>query len=228
MAEDPQRTPEGDAATTRAPRRRTDAPPLAIADPRALKALAHPARQRVLDLLHDHDAPITATQAAAECGLSPSAMSYHLRALERWGIVERDETSTDGRERPWRAVGSSISVGPQALGGVAVAEVSAYLAAFLAPLNEAATRMTTSLSQRPPDAPDHLHGFMSRGRMWLTPSEFAEVQQTLMDLVDRYADRSVEEHPPQARPYDSYRILLPLDLDPAGAPADTSADSPAR
>src|SRR4051812_49827439 len=33
-------------------------------------------------------------------------MSYHLRALAKWGFVERAANSADGRERPWRAIGA--------------------------------------------------------------------------------------------------------------------------
>lgn len=198
-------------------RRRTDAPALSISDPRALKALAHPARQRVVDLLYDHDVAITATQAAAACGLSPSAMSYHLRALERWGIVERDASASDGRERPWRAVGSSLNVGPSALTGVPVAEVATYLAAFLAPLNEAALRLASQLSEQPRDAPPHVSGVLSRGRLWLSPEEFAAVTDALAAVTQRFADRSIEDHPAHARPYDAYRILLPVDA-ATGAP----------
>src|SRR4051794_4241177 len=75
---------------------------LVISDPRAIRALAHPARQVVIDELYDGKV-LTATECAELAGLTPSAMSYHLRALERWGILERAEASADGRERPWRA-----------------------------------------------------------------------------------------------------------------------------
>ena len=67
-----------------------------IEDPQALRALAHPARQRVLEELYVGEV-LTATQAAQLCGLTPSAMSYHLRALEKWGVVTRDEPTGDGR-----------------------------------------------------------------------------------------------------------------------------------
>ena len=85
---------------------------LTIDDPKALRALAHPARQRVISELFNGEV-LTATEAARLCGITPSAMSYHLRALEQWGIVERDE-STDGRERPWRATADHFSVAASA------------------------------------------------------------------------------------------------------------------
>ena len=72
-----------------------------LTDPRAIRALAHPARLAVLEELSDGQ-EMTATECGAAVGITASAMSYHLRALAKWGFVERAE-SRDGRERPWRA-----------------------------------------------------------------------------------------------------------------------------
>src|SRR3954451_9382135 len=82
---------------------------LVISDPRAIRALAHPARQRVIDELYNGKV-LTATECAEIAGLTPSAMSYHLRALEKWGIIERAEESADGRERPWRSKAASLRI----------------------------------------------------------------------------------------------------------------------
>jgi DNA-binding transcriptional ArsR family regulator len=75
-----------------------------VTDPRALKALAHPGRNKILGHLQAHGSA-TATDCAEVAGMSPSACSYHLRLLEKYGFVEeaRDEQRTDGRERLWRA-----------------------------------------------------------------------------------------------------------------------------
>ncbi|MDN5770735.1 MAG: helix-turn-helix domain-containing protein [Microlunatus sp.] len=54
-----------------------------INDPRALRALAHEARQRVIEVLYAEQHARTATELAQMTGLTPSAMSYHLRALEK-------------------------------------------------------------------------------------------------------------------------------------------------
>jgi DNA-binding transcriptional ArsR family regulator len=75
----------------------------------AIRAIAHPARLLVIEALYDHDRKLTATQAAALAGITPSAMSYHLRALERAGLVRRG-VSTDGRERPWVRAGKDIRI----------------------------------------------------------------------------------------------------------------------
>jgi DNA-binding transcriptional ArsR family regulator len=58
---------------------------IVLSDPRAIRALAHPARLALLEALLAGE-ELTATEAASVTGLSPSATSYHLKALERWGI----------------------------------------------------------------------------------------------------------------------------------------------
>ncbi len=86
---------------------------LRLTDPRQLRALAHPARIAILQYLA-LDGPATATECAEVAGLSPSACSYHLRALARQGFVEEDPASAaDGRQRPWRARITSISYGDE-------------------------------------------------------------------------------------------------------------------
>jgi DNA-binding transcriptional ArsR family regulator len=79
-----------------------------------MRALAHPARIAILQHLA-LDGPATATDCAEVAGLSPSACSYHLRALARHGFVEEDPGSAaDGRHRPWRArvVSLTMRTGP--------------------------------------------------------------------------------------------------------------------
>jgi DNA-binding transcriptional ArsR family regulator len=74
-----------------------------------IRALSHPARIEVVEELFSGRVA-TSTELAELTGLTPSAMSYHLRALEKYGIVERDRPATDARERPWRAAGTGISI----------------------------------------------------------------------------------------------------------------------
>src|ERR1700733_8012115 len=76
--------------------------PVSLTDPRMMRALAHPARMAIWQHL-GLEGPATATECAAVAGLSPSACSYHLRTLARYGFVEEDPShAADGRERPWR------------------------------------------------------------------------------------------------------------------------------
>src|SRR5579863_6844460 len=77
--------------------------PVRMTDPKMMRALAHPARIAIWTHIGLRGAA-TATECAAVAGLSPSACSYHLRTLARYGFVEEDRAAAaDGRERPWRA-----------------------------------------------------------------------------------------------------------------------------
>ncbi len=78
-----------------------------ITDVRVLSALGHPVRVQLLNYLLE-TGPRTATQCAEVVDASPSACSYHLRHMARFGLVERADLPAaaprgDARERPWQA-----------------------------------------------------------------------------------------------------------------------------
>jgi DNA-binding transcriptional ArsR family regulator len=72
-----------------------------LTDPRALRAVAHPVRLKLVGLLR-REGPLTATQAGELLGESPASCSFHLRQLAKYGLVE-EAGGGRGRERPWRA-----------------------------------------------------------------------------------------------------------------------------
>src|SRR5215469_12371493 len=69
-------------------------------DAAQLRALAHPLRLQLLEVLHS-EGPATASQLARRLGESSGATSYHLRALYRAGMVEEAE-QRNARERWWQ------------------------------------------------------------------------------------------------------------------------------
>ena len=84
-----------------------------MTDADTMRALAHPARIAVLSYLST-EGPATATECAPAAGVSPSVCSYHLRILQRYGLVERAvDVPASGRERPWRAGQVGIRVETQ-------------------------------------------------------------------------------------------------------------------
>ena len=68
-----------------------------------LRALSHPLRLRMLEVLRE--GPATASALGRRLGESSGATSYHLRALAKAGVVEEDERGSK-RERWWRRVDS--------------------------------------------------------------------------------------------------------------------------
>jgi DNA-binding transcriptional ArsR family regulator len=62
-----------------------------------LSALADPHRRRIVELLRDR--PRTAGDIARGVGMSPPALSRHLRSLRRSGLVEESHPEFDARVR---------------------------------------------------------------------------------------------------------------------------------
>jgi DNA-binding transcriptional ArsR family regulator len=202
MAKDPAATGAGTTAgTTEGTGTRTK---LTLTDPRAIRAIAHGARQQVIDELYGGSV-LTATEAAQICGLSPSAMSYHLRALEKWGIVVRDDPSGDGRERPWRAGANDLSVGRvDGTSGASMRQAAnAVVSTFMVGLNQTVEHFVDK-------EPEAKGAQLSHGRLYLTDAEAAAMNQELDELIQRHgAGRTSRNKPDNALPRDQYWLLLP-------------------
>ena len=89
-----------------------------IEDPAAAEAALDPARARLLAQLTE---PASATMLAAAVGLPRQKVNYHLRTLERHGLVELVEERRKGNvtERLLRATAASYVISPAALAAVA-------------------------------------------------------------------------------------------------------------
>lgn len=88
-----------------------------IDDPAAAEAALAPVRSRLLAELSE---PGSATTLARQVGLTRQKVNYHLRALERHGLVELVEERRKGNwtERVLRATAASYVISPSALAGV--------------------------------------------------------------------------------------------------------------
>src|SRR5919199_3191057 len=89
-----------------------------IAAPAAAEASLDPVRARLLAELAE---PGSASTLAARVGLARQKVNYHLRALERHGLVELVEERRKGNftERVLRATAGSYVISPAALAAVA-------------------------------------------------------------------------------------------------------------
>ena len=71
-------------------------------DPRVLRAIAHPVRNRVLAEL-SAVGPMRAADVAQRIGIPANQASFHLRQLAKYGLVEEaPELARDRRDRVWR------------------------------------------------------------------------------------------------------------------------------
>lgn len=76
-----------------------------INDPRIVKGLAHPLRIHILGVLQERTA--SPSEIAAQCEASLGTVSYHVRYLERIGLIKLTETKPrrGAVEHYYRAVG---------------------------------------------------------------------------------------------------------------------------
>ena len=165
-----------------------------LEDPGALRALAHPARLAVVDELYQ-GIERTSSELAELTGLSASAMSYHLRALERWGIVERGAPRQDGRERPWRARGRTLRLDPETIPTAALDVVAATTFQHV----RAEFRRWAAVEQDETKPWRDVAG-VGRSHLWLTEQEATAFSSELYAVVEKYTgDRDAAHHPEGTR-----------------------------
>jgi|SRR5699024_8591702 len=178
-----------------------------LTDPTIIRALAHEARQKLIALV-GRGRVVTATEVADELGVSPSAASYHLRQLARYGLVEpATDPSADGREKRWQATFDSLVMAPD--GEVDHASAAAHLEIF-----QAAIRQSVLTSLGLPDPPDDAGaGSVSIGRaqLRLTAAQASELSDRLRDVISDYDPPSGAAET-DAVPVDLYYLLAPQDV----------------
>jgi DNA-binding transcriptional ArsR family regulator len=170
-----------------------------LRDTAAIKTLAHPARLAILDeLMPDNE--LTATEIAQVAGVTPSAMSYHLRQLAKWKIVEEAE-SKDGRERRWKLHPGGWGIEPEHPKASIAAETT-LVARMLDRQREDILRWFATQDEEEPDWIDADHLTMSY--LWLTPGEMATLTKAVQARIDGFRGRS----DPQKRPDGARRIQV--------------------
>jgi DNA-binding transcriptional ArsR family regulator len=185
-----------------------------LTDPRAMRALAHPARIAIMERLA-LEGPATATECAEVTGLSPSACSYHLRALARYGFVEEDqESAADGRHRPWRPLAVSFDVA-----SVSDQPRAARPAAQLL-LQAARLRMDQIRGEYEDREAEFPREWRQAGGWYqdvvhVTPAELEQLRHEVGKLADRYRRLDPADRPAGAR-----RVLSVLQLVPWFDPSD--------
>ncbi|MCK2221517.1 helix-turn-helix domain-containing protein [Actinomadura sp. ATCC 31491] len=158
-----------------------------LSDPKAMRALAHPARLMILNRL-EAEGSATATEVAEIAGITPSAASYHLRMLAKYGFVEDAPPRGDGRERLWRASGRPLSVGvhPEDQPEVRDAKV-ALMMAFRREANQEADRALANVETEPEEWRDAT--VFNRIRVRATAEELVRLNAEIRELVEPYAAR---------------------------------------
>lgn len=164
-----------------------------------LRALAHPLRWRLLDLIAI-EGSATATRCAEVTGESVASCSYHLGILRKYGYLE-PVPDVPGREKPWRTTTQLLEDMAEFAETRARAEESdgaADEAAAVAFIELQADLMKARLrhvSQQP--AEWTAASVMGASLMYVTAAELTQVKEDLVAVLSRFADRAAD---PSSRP----------------------------
>ena len=185
-----------------------------ITDPERIRALAHPIRLRLLDVLTDRT-EATASECAALIGESPASCSFHLRMLEKYGFIERAERR--GKEKPWRAVARGWDMRPDPAEPASLRAVQ-ELAGLGLDAEWSRTRAFFAQADREDDAWVQASTF-TRSSFWATVDELAQVSLELQSIAERFAGRVAD---PSLRPEGARfaRVVAVANPDPLGAGAE--------
>ena len=181
-----------------------------LADPRALRAYAHPVRMALVGLLRT-EGPLTATRAGELLGESSGTCSFHLRQLAKYGLVEEAGGGT-GRQKPWRATTTSTDWDATGDGTPESAAATGLLASVIA---ERYFEQLARWLEASPDEPQEWRQAAMLGDrvLYVTPAELEEIGDRVRGVLDEYFERLVrpELRPPGARQVSWLSIAFPND-----------------
>ncbi|MCX5068695.1 winged helix-turn-helix domain-containing protein [Micromonospora lupini] len=169
-----------------------------VSDPQVMRALAHPARIAIMEYLSSREGGGTATECAEIVGLSPSATSYHLRALAKFGLVEQAPSRGDARERVWRTLSPSLMVDA---GREAGPEARAAEQALVEAHTVLAMERIREWSRRAGDEPAEWYdaALFNEAMLVLTAEELTGLNEAVVALLRPYQARRRADPPPGAR-----------------------------
>jgi DNA-binding transcriptional ArsR family regulator len=170
-----------------------------LTDPKALRALAHPLRLRLLSRLRT-EGPLTATKAGEQLGESSASCSFHLRQLAKYGLAE-EAGGGHGRERPWRATAMLTSVPEVADSPELAAAADLFRSFVLDRYMEAARHWLEAKADEPEEW--QRAGQFKDVLLYVTADELQALNDQLRVLYDRYGERLTT---PESRPAGSRLI----------------------
>ncbi len=185
----------------------TDGP---LTDPRALRALSHPFRWKLIHLLTE-EGPLTATQCSERLDESVASCSYHLNMLAKYGFVA--EVEGPGRRKPWRIVSQRQSISPD---GLEPEAAMAAETAVLAYLDQEFERTRERLVARKVLPDDWRETVGTDGyTKWLTAAEAKELTAEIQALLEKFDER---RNDPSLRPAGAravrYFLATTISLEP--------------
>lgn len=180
-------------------------PPQRTASTGALKALASPLRQQILQHL-TVNGPATSTTLARALGGTSGGTSYNVRILAEHGFVEEVPGLRRGRERWWRPVVSDTRIPVRS-------EMDPQMRAVFQELRELWQAGDEEMFKRFHARRDELGEWadampFSRGSVRLTLPELRDFFEAYLALLKRY-QRPADQEPPGAHTMLAHFLAFP-------------------
>ena len=176
-------------------------------DPRILRAIAHPTRNRVLHELSAAGS-LRAADIAKRTGIPANQASFHLRQLAKYGLVEvAPDAGRDKRDRVWRLVDDDITLNPRQI----VEQPGGDAAYTVFQRNSVAWghHLVDQAFQISADEDDPAKRIVSETSLRLSEDDAVRLQQELNEVVARYREagrRSDDE----LDLYSVYQLIQPM------------------
>lgn len=150
-----------------------------------LRAIADLLRLRILDVLEQR--PMTVTQLGDVLGEAPAKVHYHVRELEKVGLLRLVETREKGGilEKYYQPVAREFSVEKRLL-SAPLDEAMATMSNLLSQIKEGFLRAFRRVLEQKEERPRSSLGFM---RVYLTAEEHERLSKQIAELVKPYEQR---------------------------------------
>ncbi|MQA08890.1 MAG: helix-turn-helix domain-containing protein [Pseudonocardiaceae bacterium] len=193
-----------------------DETPNLIRDPKKLRAIAHPLRWKLIELIAV-EGTATATRCAEVLGESVASCSYHLNMLAKYGYIE-EAPGGQGREKPWQLTSYEQSWSAEGMDTEGQLAVEAVTDAFLDNEFARLRQFDRRRSLLPKEWREALG--MTGVLTFLTAEETQALKEELREVANRYVDRLED---PSKRPEGSRPVRIFLAV--AAHPGSTEPSS---
>lgn len=170
--------------------------PTRITDPKAVAAITHPLRMRLLGELARHGTA-RVTDLAELLDEPANSVSFHLRQLARYELIEPDPDHTgDRRERWWRPTSERgfridrAALRAQTGGEAAVDTLRRVAEGHVIALHRAIQAQVGDRAEGGPSVSESPCSISQDFAVWLDEQELAEMRAELNAVLDKWSERS--------------------------------------
>jgi DNA-binding transcriptional ArsR family regulator len=154
-----------------------------------MRAVADPLRIRIFEALAQR--AMTATQVGDELKVAAPKAHYHVRELERIGLVKLVETRERGGilEKYYRAVARNLIAPSQLLQSSEPGEVAGAITEMF---NNLAQSLLTALKRISDEGAESFDSYaigLGGDTVWMTPAEFRQALKAVSDIFEPYRQR---------------------------------------